>query len=173
MVEKFLFKSFNKYPEESKDAIIQYFSEERTRDEALAFFGYGRARRVIPELIDDHTLKQRDERFVDMDGNVQITPKYRIHKELQRNKDNERPHISHVPPVRTEAATETEARILDTIGTFREGAPIQTGDIRFASKCDGLDLSDMDPAALTRVLKRRCEPRIDREVHRTYWYRTW
>lgn len=174
MVEKYLFKNFKQRPEDEQVQIIDFFKTERTQDETLAFFDYKRS--AIKELTDDHTLSRRDERFINLAGNVQITPKYSIHEELRRGLDEARrgPKARARPEPRpARAPTETEQRVLDIIGTFRKGAPIQTGDVRFAAACDGLDLSDMDPAALTRVLKRRCEPRIDREVHRTYWYRTW
>ena len=167
MVQKFLFKNIAKYTDEEQKQIIDYFSTERTQDETLAFFGYKRA--AIADLIADHALIRRDERYIALNESVQITPKYRIHKDLKYDKAP--PAIKQKKKIKP--LTETETRVLNTIGTFRKGAPIQTGDVRFAAACDGLDLSDMDPAALTRVLKRRCEPRIDREVHRTYWYRTW
>ena len=64
--------------------------------------------------------------------------------------------------------------ILDTIGTFRMGAPILPDDVRFASMCDGLDLSDVSPKQLTEVLKMRCTPTPDRYANNaTAWMRKW
>lgn len=63
--------------------------------------------------------------------------------------------------------------ILDTIGTFRMDAPIQTDDVRFASRCDGHDLSEVSPKQLTEVLKMRCTPHSRPMHYPTVWTRDW
>ena len=70
--------------------------------------------------------------------------------------------------------SELEQDILDTIGTFRMGAQIQSDDIRFASLCDGHDLSDIEPRELTKVIKQRCDPISHPKTHfPTGWKRRW
>ena len=70
--------------------------------------------------------------------------------------------------------SDTEQGILDTVGTFRMGAEMQSDDVRFASLCDGHDLSDIEPRTLTRVLRMRCNPVSHPDTHfPTGWVRRW
>ena len=47
--------------------------------------------------------------------------------------------------------------VLETVGTFRLGAPITVDDIRFAAKVDGHDLSHVLWNELPMIIKERCD----------------
>jgi len=49
--------------------------------------------------------------------------------------------------------------VLETVGTFRLGAPITVDDVRFAAKVDGHDLSHISWYELPLILKERCDGR--------------
>jgi hypothetical protein len=51
---------------------------------------------------------------------------------------------------------EQEQAIIDTIRTFRPGAPICVDDIRFAAAVDGHDLSGVLPWEWGRVMRSLC-----------------
>ena len=52
---------------------------------------------------------------------------------------------------------EEESAIIETVRTFRAGAPLVIDDIRFAAAVDGRDLSSVKPAEWSRVLATVCD----------------
>ena len=73
----------------------------------------------------------------------------------------------------TEPPEDIVQSVLETIGTFRKDAPIQTDDVRFASKCDGMDLSEISAKQLTSILRKRCTPHKRKGRYSTLWTRKW
>ena len=169
--------------------IWEFFRTERTLDEAAAFFNKGPLAGLwIEALVDDHTLSKRMERFISFNGSIQIISQYRftstaaepILKYLRgrtvKEKKPEPAEENSVEGLAKKLRLEPDLvrYVVDAIGEFRMDADILTSDIRFSSKCDGVDISCIPPYKLTKILYFRCEPTPEKGAGgRTIWKRKW